>query len=129
MENFIYETHSGIRWLVVLLTLIAFVWLLVNMLQAQPYTRRTHQIMVAWSSLIGVQWLIGIVLLLILGQYTRYQWEHTFAMTAALLGAHLYIPFKKRPDLLRYQAGLAVIASVSVIVLLGVQLLPQGWTG
>ena len=128
MENFLYEMHSGVRWLVVLMTFIAFGYLLFGMLQSRAYDKRTHQVMVAWSSLVGIQWVLGIILFLVLGAFdVGYQWEHATTMTIALAVAHLYMPFKKRPDALRYRAGLAVIAIVMVLVFVGVARLPQGW--
>ncbi|MEQ8673123.1 MAG: hypothetical protein RLP44_07035 [Aggregatilineales bacterium] len=130
MENFITQAHSGIRWLVVLMTIVAFIYLLWGMLQSRPYDKRTHQVMVVWSSLVGVQWLIGIILFLVLGAFdVGYRWEHFVTMTIALTVAHLYMPFKSRPDALRYRAGLAVIIGVMILVFVGVARLPQGWTG
>ncbi len=128
MEDLMLEMHSGVRWLVVLMTFIAFGYLLWGILQSRHYDERTHQVMVGWSSLIGVQWIIGIILFLILGGFDiGYRWEHTITMTIALAVAHLYMPFKKRPDTLRYRAGLAVILVVMVLVFVGVARLPQGW--
>lgn len=130
MENFILQTHSGVRWLVVMMTIIAFLYLLWGMLQSRPYDKRTHQVMVVWSSLIGLQWIIGIILFILLGAFdVGYRWEHAATMTIALGIAHMYMPFKSRPDSLRYRAGLAVIALTMVVIFIGVARLPQGWTG
>lgn len=130
MEDFILQTHSGVRWLVVLMTVVAFGWLLWGMTQARPYDQNTHRVVAIWSGLIGLQWLLGILLFLVLGQFdVRYRWEHAFVMTLALAAAHAYVPLKKRDETLRYRGGLASIIVVMALVYAGVALLPQGWTG
>lgn len=127
MTEFIYETHSGLRWLVVLMTLVALVWLLMRYLQNQAYDKRTHLIMASWAGLVGLQWLVGIVLLVALGTYTGMQWSHAGTMTIALAVSHGYIPLKKRPDKMRYLGGLASIVIVGLLVFVGVQLV-NGWS-
>ena len=128
MEDFIRETHSGLRWLVMLSTLIALVWLSFGLVRKRAYDKRTHQVMVVFSSLIGLQWIIGIVFLIVLGVFDEgYIWEHLTTMTIALAVAHMYLPFKRRPDKLRYQVGLAVLVGVAVLVFIGVARLPVGW--
>ena len=128
MENIIYEAHSGIRWLVVLMTIIAFGWLLFQLIRNKMYDKRTYQVMLVWSSLIGFQWILGVIVFLVLGGFDLgYRWEHTVTMTLALAAAHLHIPLKKRPDRIRYLGGLGAIILVGVLVFVGVARLPQGW--
>ncbi len=127
MQDFLFYTHSGVRWLVVLVTVVAFVYLLYRWRTGQPYDARTHRLMTVFSSLIGVQWVLGLVLIVVMGAYTVYQIEHAVTMTAVVAAAHLYLPFKKRGDMGRYRASLMVIVGVVVLVYIGVARLPQGW--
>jgi uncharacterized membrane protein len=129
LTNILYQAHSGLRWLVVLGAVVAFVVLLVGMLQQRPYTKATHRAMVVFSSLVGLQWALGLILIFTLGTYTGYQWEHAATMTVALIAAHVYTRFKTRPDMVRYQVGLATIVGTALIVFIGVARLPQGWLG
>ncbi|MCU0482400.1 MAG: hypothetical protein MUE54_14490 [Anaerolineae bacterium] len=126
MENFLYQTHSGVRWLVVLMTVVAFGWLLFRYVQNQSYDKRTHIIMASWAGLIGLQWILGIVLMLVLGTFTGMQWSHAVILTIALAVAHVYVPLKKRPDKVRFMGGLWSIVTVGVLVFVGVQLV-NGW--
>ncbi|MCL4252204.1 MAG: hypothetical protein KJ043_00320 [Anaerolineae bacterium] len=128
MNEFIYQAHSGVRWLVVLMTVVAFAWLLVRYIQNQAYDKRTHIIMASWAGLVGLQWLLGILLMVVLGTFTGMQWSHAGTMTIALAVAHGYVPLKKRPDKVRYLGGLASIVAVGVLVFIGVQLV-NGWVG
>ena len=126
MANFLLQAHSGVRWLVVVMTVVAFGWLLFRYLQNQSYDKRTHIIMASWAGLVGLQWILGIVLMLVLGTFTGMQWSHAGTMTIALAVAHAYVPLKKRPDKVRFTGGLASIIAVMVLVFVGVQLV-NGW--
>ncbi len=128
MNEFLTYAHSGLRWLVVLMTIVAFGYLLVRAVQSKPFHKQTHLIVVAWSSLFGVQWILGLVLFIALGGFdVAYRWEHLVTMTIALAVAHAYVPLKKRPDATRYYGVLASILVVLVLVYIGVARLPQGW--
>jgi len=64
------------------MTVVALGWLLLGLLRTRNYTVRTHQIMVAWSSLVGVQWLTGLILFVLLGNFNvTYRWEHLATTT------------------------------------------------
>lgn len=123
------EAHSGVRWLVVLATLVALVVVLIGWLQSRDYEAFARRFMTVFSSLVGLQWALGLILIIVLGQFTSYQIEHAVTMTLAVVAAHLYLPFKRRPDSTRYVASLAVILVTLAIVYVGVARLPQGWAG
>lgn len=128
LEMILQAAHSGVRWLVVAAAIAAFVWLLLGLFRARPYDKLTYRVMLTFSSLVGAQWMLGMILLLIKGDFARYQWEHAATMTGALIVAHLYMPFRRRADMTRYRAGLAVIVGVAVLVYIGVAQLPyNGW--
>ncbi|HRF99445.1 MAG TPA: hypothetical protein PLZ51_29730, partial [Aggregatilineales bacterium] len=120
--DFILQLHSGVRWLVILMTVVAFAWLLVRYLQNQSYDKRTHGIVAGWAGLVGLQWIIGIIFILVLGTYTGTQWSHAGIMTVALAVAHTYVALKKRPDKTRFVGGMASIIGVMVLVFVGVQM-------
>lgn len=130
LEKVIFEAHSGVRWLVLLMTIVAFGYLVYGLFQKRPYDRTMHRVMTIWSSLVGAQWVLGILLFIVLGGFDlRYRWEHAAIMTVVLIVAHGHIPLKKRDDNLRYRGGLAAVVLAMVLVYAGVALLPQGWTG
>jgi hypothetical protein len=126
---FLYELHSGVRWIVTLATVIALVWMIVALVSNRPYDKITRIIMSAFGGLVGLQWIIGIVLIVVMGVYTSYQLEHAVTMTLALVAAHGYVPFKKRPDRTRLVINIVCIALTLALVFVGVARLPQGWLG
>jgi len=128
MQDMLYYAHSGLRWLVVLMTFVALGWLILRLAQRKPYDDLTHRIVTIWSSLFGVQWALGILLFLVLGGFDLgYRWEHTLTMTLALVAAHIHFMVKRRPNNVRYNGALAGIAGTLLLIFIGVARLPQGW--
>lgn len=128
MNNFILQLHSGIRWLVVLATLIALVWMLLGLVQKRQYDRMAQRVMTSFSGLVTLQWLIGIILFLALGAFNiTYRWEHAFTMTIAVAVSHMHRRSKNADDSVRYRNSLIIVAVVLIVIFIGVSLLPQGW--
>lgn len=129
IQEILFQAHSGLRWLVVLATVVAIIAILIGLLQNRPYETFARRPMLIFSSLVGLQWLLGVILLLVYGTYTQYQLEHAATLTIALIVAHLYLPFRRQADQRRYVASLVVILVTLLLVYVGVARLPQGWMG
>lgn len=128
MEEFLFNLHSGIRWLVVAITVIALAKVLLGIVQKSKYDQLTFRIMIAFSGLITVQWVIGVILLLVLGDFdVSYRWEHAVIMTIAIGVAHMHMRFKSMPGMIRFRSSLVIIVVVLALVYVGVARLPQGW--
>jgi len=124
MEDFLRDLHVLGRWLVTAATILAFARLLWGMAQQKPYDKQTHMAVVIWSGLVGLQWILGILLFLVLGGFDlRFRWLHAGVMTLAVAVAHAYVPLKKRDVSLRYRGGLASMVAVFVLVMIGVNAL------
>ena len=127
MQAFLLGLHSGVRWLVVLVTLIALIKLLLGVVQKQSYDKLTQRIMLAFSGLISLQWILGIILLIALGTFSSGQiWSHAGTMTIAVAISHLHNRWKKADDSVRYRMSLLVVIAVLVLVFIGVALV-NGW--
>lgn len=114
MLNMFYYAHSGLRWLVVLAIVVAFGFMLFSLFTNREQDRLTRLVMLVFSSLVGVQFLVGLIYYLIYGANRTYDYqvEHVGVMTLAVVVAHLYIPFRKRAGTRNYY-----IASTIVILL------------
>lgn len=135
MLTFLYYAHSGTRWLVVLATIVALGFMIFSLATSRKQDSATRIIMSTFSSLIGLQWILGLFYYLVYGNAVSsftimHQVEHATTMTIVVLAAHMYLPFRKRAksDRNYYIASIVVILVVLVLVYLGVQVLPQGWT-
>ncbi len=129
MTRILYFTHSGTRWLVVLAILIALGYMIYSLVTNREQSRITRIVMLAFSSLVGVQWIIGLVYYLSygsqLGSYTREGWTtHLTTMTVALIAAHLYLPFRRRASTrVYYVASVVVLFVTSALIWYGVSVL------
>lgn len=126
-NQILFYAHSGIRWVVVLLTLLALVWLVRALLQKRSYDALTERIMRFFSIGVAAQWALGIILFVVLGGFdVRQRWEHAFMMTLALVAAHGHYMLKKRPERVRIIGGIISILLVLTFVVLGIIVLPGG---
>jgi len=83
--------------------------------------------MFAFSILVSVQWLIGIILMIALSMFSGGQiWSHAGTMTIAVAVSHLHNRWKKSEDSVRYRMSLLVVIAVLVLVIIGVALV-NGW--
>ena len=127
MQAFLLQLHSGVRWLVVLITIVALVKLVLGIVQKQSYDKLTQRIMLAFSGLVSLQWLLGIILLIALGTYNSGQiWSHAGTLTIAVAVSHLHNRWKKSEDSVRYRMSLLLVIAVLVLVVIGVALV-NGW--
>lgn len=122
--------HSWARWLVVIAAAAAFIIMLLGFVQRRSYAAGDRRVMTIFSSLFGVQWLLGLVLLVLLGAQTgfgvRHYWEHLVAQTAALVVAHLHLRWKKAGGTAPFRNNLLVLVVVIALVVIGILALPAG---
>jgi hypothetical protein len=124
--------HSWTRWLFLVVTVIAVVIFALAWLRAQPWTTRANALLNAYSGLMGLQWLFGLVLLGVWGSMSgfgqRHFWEHLTVQTIAVVVANAHHGWRRREltDKARYGRGLAVILVSLVLVVIGIFVLPVG---
>jgi len=127
------HTHSLVRWLVVIVAIVALVKLALGLVQKASYDALTKRIMVIFSGVITLQWVIGLVFLVVIGGITgfglRHYWEHLVVMTIAVGLSHMHNSKRWRDaaDHIRFRNSLIIIVVVLMLVFIGVILLPQGW--
>jgi len=123
--------HSIVRWVVVVITIVALLKLVAGVVQGGAFDALTQRLMMAFAMGITLQWVVGLVLLLSMGSLTgfgvRHFWEHAGLMTVAVALAHMHNRWKAAPAATRYRASLAIVVVVLLLVFAGVALLPQGW--
>jgi hypothetical protein len=122
--------HAWVRWLVILIAVINFTYLFISWLRARPFNNTARRLMTWFSSLVGAEWLIGMLLLILLGGQTGFgiahYWQHALAMTFAVIVAHLHYSFRRRklPDATQYRNSVIILLAVFGLVLVGIMLLP-----
>ncbi|MBA3533843.1 MAG: hypothetical protein H0T73_18145 [Ardenticatenales bacterium] len=118
--------HSIVRWLVVLLAIGAVFKFAMGWLQKMEYKPMDRGLMSGFTGLMDLQLLLGIILLVGLGSYTRYQMEHSVTMLLAVGLAHLPMRWRNSAlaDDLKFRNNLFVILGVIVLVLVAIAALP-----
>ncbi|HEX2906908.1 MAG TPA: hypothetical protein VHO69_08615 [Phototrophicaceae bacterium] len=125
--------HSLVRWLLVIVTVVVLVKLVLGLAQKADYDKLTQRLMMAFSMLASLQWLIGLVFFIVYAStigfnlLQPYNWLHVVVMTVAVALANMYNRFKDAPAPARYRSHLILVVMVLVLVIVGVALLPQGW--
>jgi hypothetical protein len=132
MLPIVLHLHSGFRWLLVLLAVIALVRCLFGWILRKEYTRLDSVLMLSFRILIDVQILLGIVMIVGMGVsfgFPAYHFFHATAMVVALIlvhsTAHRWDEF---PAAAQFRNSFIMILAVSVIIAVGVLFLPQGWS-
>lgn len=123
--------HSWVRWIVVIAAVVNLVYFGIFWLRNRQYDETARRFMSAFSMLISVQWLLGLILLLMLGSVTgfgiRHYWEHLTMMTLAVVVANVPAMLRRREltDSQRYRANVISIIAVIVLVIAGISALPE----
>jgi hypothetical protein len=134
MNEFLLGLHSLTRWLLVAVIVLAAVYMLYGAVTQRPYNKSAYRLMSVFSSLVGVQWLLGLLgFITALDALSRHRWEHAFLNTVALAIAHAHYSMKKHvqadiPQPRLHWRALAIIGATMLCVFIAVMVLPQDWT-
>lgn len=132
LYSLVLPIHSYLRWLIVLVGAVAIVRFAIGWLRAGGFKGMDRGLAAAFSGLIDLQALLGIVLLVGLGLsgegFLRVRFEHGGFMLAAAILAHLPARWKKAPDAVRFRNALLCILGALLLIYFGVARLPIGWS-
>ena len=89
MNDILMWAHSLIRWLVVVLTVVALVVLVLRLARRGTYDALAERVMRFFSMSVAIQWVVGLIYFVALGAFNiGYRWEHMVTMPLALVAAH-----------------------------------------
>ena len=128
--NILLYAHSGIRWLIILVALVALVIFGYGWLGKKNFSKLERILPASYSILLDVQVLVGAIFMIWAGVegagFPRYRLEHFGIMVLAALVAHL--PFRmKKAEKENYKRNvfLSILFSL-VLIYLGIAMLPGG---
>ena len=130
--NILLYAHSGIRWLIILVALLALVIFGYSWLGKKNFSKLERILPASYSFLLDAQVLLGAVFMVLEGiqgvGFPRHRLEHFGVMLLAALVAHLPIRMRKTGKE-NYQRNifLAILFSL-VLIYLGIAMLPGGLT-
>ncbi len=132
LYSLILSTHSFIRWLIVLVGIVTAIKFALGWLRGGGFKGVDRGLAAAFSGLIDLQALLGVILLVGLGFSSegvlRVRFEHGGLMLAAAIVAHLPSRWKKAADAVRFRNALFCILGALLLIFFGVAILPTGWS-
>jgi len=134
LTTFLFHAHSGWRYIVILVLVLALVKLLIGLVGKQRWSRLDHGLGVATPLVITIQWLLGIVLWALapaawfLNRGNVNFWEHSVTMTLAVAAAHVGWSRAKRAsdDASKYRLAFIGFLVAGLLVGVGVARI-TGW--
>lgn len=124
--DFVLTLHSINRWIIVVVAVIAMIKFLVGWLRSSPYLPADRGLMAAYTGLLDLQFLLGIILLLGRG-LERFQIEHAITMLVAIILAHLSRAWRDKEAKIKFRNNFLAILVGLFLIIAGVSFLPQGW--
>ena len=130
--NILLMVHSILRWVILLVAVIAIAVFLVSWLRRSQLQGVDRGLMSGFSGLMDLQAMLGIILLVWSGLagagFPRYRLEHALIMVLAAVVAHLSARWKNADAPLRYRNYFLIILASLLLVLIGIALLPGAFT-
>ena len=127
---FVLEIHGLVRWLVALIAIVAIVKFAMGWLRNMPFTPADRGIMSAYTGLMDLNLLLGLILLFGLGGgFPMHRIEHATTMIIAVVVAHLSAIWKKSDDSAKKFRNYLIVVVVSIVlIVMAVIRLRGGWT-
>lgn len=119
--NMLYFAHSGLRYLVLVVALVALAYYAYALFATRPHGRAAHAVGAAFTGLLDLQVLLGLLLLFVFPWYGALI-GHLVMMLLALVVAHAAAVLARRQasDGAKYRLRLAGVAAALVLVLGGI---------
>ena len=124
------EIHSILRWIIVIVGVIAILKFLIGWLRKSQFDKMDRGLAAGFSGLVDLQVTLGLLYFVITGLggagFPMFRIEHTVTMLIAAAVAHAPAMFKKRPWN-KYAVSLFSVIAALLLIYVGVARLPGGW--
>lgn len=87
LANILFHAHSGLRYLVLLAGVLAFLYTIVAAVRAKPWDRTGRVLVGAFAGLLDLQIVVGVVLIFVWRFYPAL-WGHLTMMLLAAASVH-----------------------------------------
>jgi hypothetical protein len=126
--NVVLVLHSIVRWIIVLIGLVSFVRSLLVLTGRAPGSKMDRGLMSGFTGLLDLNVLLGLIVIVGLGEWEPQQIEHAVTNVIAVVVAHIFAQRAKKIEDTKLKArmnALGVLISLLIIVL-GVSFI-NGW--
>ena len=128
--NILLTVHSWLRWLILLVAVVAVIKFLIGWLSKSVFQGMDRGLMAGFSGLMDLQATLGIILLLWGGfsgaGFPLYRLAHGLIMIVAAGIAHMSARWRNSDDNTRFLNYLFLIFGSLILVLIGISILPGG---
>ena len=121
--------HSLVRWVIVFVGLFALVKFLVGWVRKSEFTKKDRRLSAGFSGLIDLQVTLGFIFFIWNGMlvgFPMFRIEHMVIMLLAAVVAHLPSFMKKAEN--KFAVAFFAVLGALVLIIMGVALLPGGWS-
>lgn len=130
--NFLLVAHSYLRWLVLLVAILAVVKFTIGWLRGGEFKGMDRGLTAGFSGLLDLQVTLGLVLMIWTGLagvgFPLFRIEHAIAMILAAVVAHLPARWKNAAVAIRFRNTLFCVLGALLLIYAGVMSLPGGWS-
>jgi hypothetical protein len=130
MMGILLMLHSIVRWIIVVVGIIALVKFVIGLAQKSAFDKMDRGLSAGFSGLIDLQITLGLLYFLITGfggvGFPTYRIEHAVTMLIAAGVAHAPSMFKNASN--KYAVALGALIGTLVLIYIGVSFLPGGWS-
>jgi hypothetical protein len=129
LELFLLKLHGGVRWLAAVVAAIAGLRFAIGWARRSEFKGLDRRLMAAFTGLLDLNVLLGLVLLLTLGGgFPAHRLEHATTMLLAVVVAHLAAIWRRSDQAtVKFRGNLGVVAVATLLVVTGVVRLRGGW--
>ncbi|NUM45569.1 MAG: hypothetical protein HUU38_12765 [Anaerolineales bacterium] len=129
--GFVLMFHSILRWLIVIVAVVALVKLGMGWLRGQKFEKMDRGLVSGFSGMMDLQLLLGLIFLIGDGMtsgYPMYRIEHATTLILAVIVGHLPARWKKADDKTRFRNSFLAVSVAMLLIFAGVATLPGGWS-
>jgi|SRR6218665_162963 len=123
---FLFKAHSGLRYLVLLMGLIALAYFVFGLVTKRPVDKKVRILGSSFAGLLDTQVLLGIVLLGSGWPFQPMLWGHLSLMVLAAVVAHVLLVVNRRRAQPGFLLPLLGVGGALVLVCLGILAIGRG---
>ena len=120
--------HGELRWLVVLAAIIVIIKFLIGWLGKREYASLDQKLLLAFTILLDINVLLGLIILFFGGGFTGPRLEHATTMILAAIAAHMTAIWRRSTDSsLKFRNQLLMVVLGVILVIFCVLRLRDGF--
>ena len=121
--------HGEVRWLVAILAVVVIIKFAIGWLGRRNYTSLDRSLLMAYTILLDINVLLGLILLFFNGGINGPRLEHAVTMLLAVIAGHMTAIWRRSTDSpTKFRNQLLLVALSLLLVFFGVIRLRDGFT-